>query len=109
VIGVALRPGESRIGDWIINWAWRETGPAGRDPWRAVTFRFEDRPLSGQTYYPEDPSLGGGGSRGGDPSVVEARGLDANGFPEWVEVEWDTTDGRLRQAYRATGLSASGR
>lgn len=106
---MALRPGESRIGDWIINWAWRETGLDGRDPWRAVTFGFEDRPLSGQTYYPEDSSLGGGGSRGGDPSVVEARGLDANGFPEWLEVEWDTADGRRRQTYRAVGLSASGR
>jgi hypothetical protein len=105
---MGMRAGEVRIGDWIATWMMRETGPDDRDRWRPVILGYEDRPQSGQTYYPEDPILGDGGNHGGDPEIVTARGLDENGFPDTLEAEWHTRGGRLRQTYRPTGPSSSG-
>jgi hypothetical protein len=107
-MGMDLRPGETRIGEWIANWMPRQTGPEAGDPWRGVILGFEDRPQSGQAYYPEQKMLGGGGTSGDDPKIEVAWALDANGFPGSLEVEWDTTEGRLRQTYLPTGPSSAG-
>jgi len=97
-----------RIGDWIANWMPRETGSDPGDPWRGVILGYENRPMSGQAYYPDDIMLGGGGSAGGDPTIMDAWGLDANGFPQTLEVEWEAAGERRRQTYRPPGLSSAG-
>ena len=97
-----MRADEVRIGDWIANWMMRETGPDDRDRWRPVILGYEDRPQSGQVYYPDDPLLGDGGSQEGEPEIVTARGLDENAFPNTLEAEWDTRGGRLRARSRST-------
>ena len=94
-----------RYGDWIANGTARETGPGAGRP---VIFSFEDRPLSGQTYYPVDIVLGGEGSAGGDPRIVSGRGSDENGFAESLEIEWETGGEPRRQTYRPSGASSAG-
>lgn len=94
-----------QIGDFFITWQPRETGPDDGDPWRPVMLTYADRPQSGQSYIPDDSMLGAGGANGDDPYVVLASGADANGFPETLEVEWETRDGLARQTYRPSGES----
>lgn len=99
---------KTKNGTLSWNWHDRETGPDDGDPWRPVTMYFDERPTSGQTFYPEDPMFGGGGVDGGDPVIVGASGEDANGFPERLVAEWNVSGGRKRQTYLPSGLSAGG-